>query len=136
MFRTTRQHWVVFIAAIAAIFVLGHIVGIARRNAQYHRVLKAYSEMLRPGMKRSEVENYFIMSKYVSFNRFCCVGPKRGAYDDLVEIGHEKPGWVCQEQLVYVAFEFAAVEPSEKSVADSDRLVRASLFRSVCLDLP
>jgi hypothetical protein len=135
MFRITRRHWVISIAAIAAILVLVHIVGIDRRNAQYRRALKAYSEVLRPGMKRSEVENYFIMSKYVSFDRSCCVGPKQGAFDDLVEIGHEKAGWVCQEQFVYVAFEFSAVEPNKKWVADSDRLVGTSLYRSVCLDL-
>jgi len=53
-----------------------------------------------------------------------------------VEIGHEKAGWVCQEQVVYVAFEFAAVEPKKEWVADPrDRLVVTRLYRSDCLDL-
>lgn len=135
--KMKARHWVVLIAAIAAIFLLAHIGGIAYRDTQYRRVLKSYSDVLKPGMKRSEVENYFIMSKYVSFNRECCVGPKRGTFDDLVEIAHEKPGWVCQEQVVYVAFEFAAVDRKREWVADpGDRLVRTSLYRSVCLDLP
>src|SRR5207302_6889447 len=114
------------VAAIAAIFLLAHVVGIARRNAQYRATLKTYSDVLRPGMKRTDVENYFIMSKYVSFNR--------GASEDIVEIAHEKAGWVCQEQVVYLKFEFAAVEPNEPKPGDS--LVRTSLNRSVCLDLP
>ena len=135
--KMKAQHWVALIAAIAGIFVLVHIAGIVYRNVQYRRALKAYSDVLKPGMKRSEVENYFIMSKYISFNRECCVGPKRGTFDDLVEIAHEKAGWVCQEQVVYVAFEFATVEPKREWVADpGDRLVRTSLYRSVCLDLP
>ena len=77
------------------------------------------------------------MSRHVPFNRDCCVGPERGTFDDLVEIAHEPEGWVCQEQVVYVAFEFAAVEPKTQWVADpEDRLVKTSLFRSICLDLP
>lgn len=129
--------WISLIAVVPVIFVLVHIGGIARRNALYHRALKAYSDVLKPGMRRSEVEKHFIMSKYVSFNRECCVGPKRGTFDDLVEIAHEPEGWFCQEQVVYAAFEFAAVEPKREWVADpGDRLVRTSLYRSVCLDLP
>ena len=96
---------------------------------QYRRVLKAYSDVLKPGMKRSEVENYFIMSKYVLFDR--------GASEDVVDIAHEKAGWFCQEQIACLRFEFAAVEPMKGLAADpGDRLVRTSLDRSVCLDLP
>ena len=125
-----KPHYLVaqIIAAIAAIFLLVDIVGIARCNAQYHAILKTYSDMLKPGMKRSDVENYFIMSKYVSFNR--------GPSEDIVEIA-QRAGWICQEQLVYLRFEFAAVEPEKKLVAESgNRLARISLNRSLCLDLP
>jgi len=114
------------VAAISAILLVVHIVGIAWREAQYHATLNAYSRVLKPGMKRSEVENYFVMSKYVSFSR--------GASEDIVEIAHERAGWVCQEQLVYLMFEFDGVEPSEPK--STDRLVRTSLDRSACLDLP
>ena len=118
--------WVALIAAIAAIFVTVHIGRIAYSNAQYRRVLKTYSDVLKPGMKRSEVEKYLVMSKYASFSR--------AASQDIVEIAHEKAGWVCQEQLVYLRFEFDGVEPNEPKSADS--LVRTSLERSGCLDLP
>jgi len=116
----------VIIAAISTIVLLVHTAGIAWRDAQYHAILKTYSRVLKPGMKRSEVENYFVMSKFVSFSR--------GASQDIVEIAHEKAGWVCQEQLVYLRFEFDGVEPNEPTSTDS--LVRTSLDRSVCLDLP
>lgn len=123
-----KPHYLValIIAAISAMLLLVHIVGIAWRDAQYHAILKTYSHVLKPGLKRSEVETYFVMSKYVSFSR--------GASQDIVEIASEKAGWVCQEQLVYLRFEFDGVEPNEPKSTDS--LVRTSLDRSVCLDLP
>lgn len=97
------------VAAIAAIFLLIHIVvihivGIARRDTQYRAILTTYSDVLKPGTKRSEVENYFIMSKYVSFRL-------TEEHEDSVQIAHEGTGRVCQEQLVYFTFEFATVEP-------------------------
>jgi len=122
-----KLHYLValIVAAISAILLLVHVVGIARRDAQYRSTLKTYSDVLKPGMKRSEVENYFVMSKYVSFSR--------GASEDVVEIAHEPAGWVCGE-VIYVTFAFDGVEPSEPKPGDS--LLRTSLNRSVCLDLP
>lgn len=57
--------WISLIAVVPEIFVLVHIGGIARRNAQYHRTLKAYSVVLRPGMKRSEVETLLHMREEI-----------------------------------------------------------------------
>ena len=123
-----KPHHVValIITAIVAILVLVHVVGIARRNAQYRAVLKSYSDVLKPGTKRGDVENYFTMSRYVSFNR--------GASQDTVDVAREGPGWVCKDQLVYLVFEFDRTEPSKPE--PTDRLVRISLDRSLCLDLP
>src|SRR5882672_7865075 len=106
--KIKAQRWVVLIAVIASLFVLVYIIGIVRRNAQYDRILKMYSEVLKPGMNRSEVEAYLITSKHVSFKQECCVGSK--AWTDLVAIAYEQ-GWVCQEEVVNVAFQFAATEP-------------------------
>ena len=66
-----KPHYLValIVAAIAAIFLLSHIVGVARSDAQYRAILKTYSDVLKPGMERSDVENYFMTSKYVSFDR-------------------------------------------------------------------
>ena len=81
-----EPHYLValIIAAILAILLTTHIAGIAWRDIRYHAVLKTYSSALKPGMKRREVENYFVTSKYVSFSR--------GASQDIVEIAHEKAG--------------------------------------------
>lgn len=125
--RMKPQHLVALIvAAISVIFLSVHVIGIARRDAQYRAILKTYTDVLKPGMKRSDVENYFVMSKYVSFSR--------AASEDIVEIAREKAGWVCQEQVIYLTFEFARDEPGEPNPADS--LLRTCLNRSVCLDLP
>jgi hypothetical protein len=92
--KVKPQYWVALIGmAIALTFVLVHIFGIALRNAEYNKILKSYSDVLKPGMKRSDVETYFTMSRYVSFSHGM---GSRGAYDDMVAIAHEKEGWVCQ----------------------------------------
>jgi hypothetical protein len=41
------------VAALAGLFLVVHMVGIARRNAEYRDILKSYSDELKPGMKRS-----------------------------------------------------------------------------------
>jgi hypothetical protein len=133
--KIKTKRWVVLIAVIVSLFVLVCIVGIVRRNAQYDRILKTYTEVLKPGMKRSEVEAYLIKSKHVSFKQECCVESK--AWTDLVAIAY-KQGWVCQEEVVNVAFQFAATEPKTNLyVGDpEDRLVGIYLNRPGCLLVP
>lgn len=125
---TVKPHHLVtrIVAGIFAILLLVHMVGIVRRDVEYHAIVRTYSRVLKPGMTGSEVENYFVLSKYVSFTR--------AASEDIVEIAHEKAGWFCQEQLVYLRFEFDGAQPNEPRPMDI--LVRTSLKRSLCLDLP
>lgn len=129
------NYWITLIGVAAVLSpVLVHVAGITWRNVQYYKILKNYSGVLKPGMKRSDVETYFIMSRYVSFSHEL---GSRGAFDDRVEIAHEEEGWLCQKQFVYVVFQFAATEPDREVAAKpEDRLVGISLDRSVCLDLP
>jgi len=132
---TRSKRWVLVLAFVTAICVLVPLVGFARGEVQYHRRMNDFAKVLKPGMKRVEVEAY-LRSQNIDFGRECCSGTKLGAMDDLVEVGHKKAGLICIERSVYVAFQFAAVEPNDKWVADSDRLVNIDLYRSVCLDLP
>lgn len=134
--KIKSQYWITLVGMAAVLTpLLVHMFGIAQRNAQYRRILKSYSDALKPGVKRREVETYFIMSRYVSFSNGNIVA--RGAYDEIVEIAREKEGWVCQEQVIYVVFKFAASEPQRKGAANpEDRLTGTSLDRSFCLDLP
>jgi hypothetical protein len=98
-----------------------------KREAAYQAALQSYSEVLRPGMTRKNLEDY-LRGKGTGFQQMCCVD-ERSAYADLVRIGKEKHPWYCSEHNVYVAFQFAAVEPHDALHAyDSDVLKRVTIF--------
>jgi len=79
-------------------------------------------------MTRKEVESY-LRAKALGFQRMCCID-ERSAFADLVKIGSEDAPWYCSEQNIYVAFQFAGVEPHEAlKVSDSDSLKRVTIFR-------
>lgn len=78
-------------------------------------------------MTRKNVEDYF-RSKDIHVTQMCCID-ERTAYADLVRIGKEKHPWYCSEHNVYVAFQFAAVEPHTSFRAhDSDVLKKVTIF--------
>ena len=80
-----------------------------KREAAYQAKLQSYSDVLKPGMTRKNVEDY-LRGKGVEFGKLCCVD-KESVFSDLVKIGKEKHPWYCEEHNVYIAFQFAAVEP-------------------------
>jgi hypothetical protein len=82
-----------------------------KREAVYQAALQSYSDALKPGMTRKNVEDYF-RSKGIAFQQLCCIF-KESAFADLVKIGKEKHPWYCSEHNVYVAFRFTAVKPDE-----------------------
>jgi hypothetical protein len=101
------------------------------REAGYPLALRAYSEIVQPGMTRKEVENA-LRSRATSFSKI--LGPFGGTaeYGDLVKIGEEDAPWYCSEEYVYVAFVFSAVEKHDLEHhlgADSDVLKKVQIFR-------
>ena len=72
--------------------------------------LRAYSQALKPGMTRGQVQDY-LHSRGVNFFERCCFEP-RGAFSVLVKVGQEDAPWYCSEWPDYVAFEFNATESS------------------------
>jgi hypothetical protein len=80
-----------------------------KREAVYQAILHLYTQVLKPGMTRKEVEDY-LRARNVKFRQMCCVDIKessrRSSWDDLVKIGEEDVPWVCSENNVYVAFQF------------------------------
>ena len=133
MLRMNRRRWVLLGLFIPVLYAALHFAQWRVREHQYARTLKAFSDVLRPGMTRGDVERY-LGSKNFEFLRECsgC-----DTLTDLVKISHENAGWLCIEQNVYAAFDFTATEPHDwKEARDSDRLVRVYPDRSVCLDLP
>jgi hypothetical protein len=87
-----------------------------KREVAYQSILRSYSEVLRPGMTRKEVENY-LRAKNVTFSQMCCVDPRdthKGVNDEVTKIGHEDAPWFCSANTVYVAFRFTG--PERRSV--------------------
>jgi hypothetical protein len=92
----------------------------SRREIEYQETLHSYSEILKTGMSRKEVEDY-LSAKKIRFRQMCCVDTKKfsrdaydNAYDDLVKIGQEDVPWFCSENNVYIAFQFLG--PNKNSV--------------------
>ena len=102
-----------------------------RREATYQSTLHAYSEDLKPGMTRKEVEDY-LHAKSTPYVTMCCVD-ERSAMADLVRIGKEKHPWYCSEHVVYIAFQFVD-EPFDghhSSHRDSDKLKAVTIHHSL-----
>ena len=59
-------------------------------------------------------------------------------WTDFVIVGDEKPGWICEEQYIYAAFDFKATEPQHdwKEAHNSDQVVKVYPDRSACLTFP
>ena len=101
-----------------------------KREAAYQVKLQSYSDVLKPGMTRKNVEDY-LRGKGVAYGQLCCIDEK-SAYADLVYIGKEKHPWYCEKHSVYIAFQFAAVEPHKFSEAyDSDTLKSITVFHKL-----
>jgi hypothetical protein len=99
-----------------------------KREVTYESALRAYSEVLKPGMTRREVEDY-LRAKNIEFRQMCCVEDERTAYADLTKVGKEHVPWYCERHNVYVAFQFAAVEAHKPAEArDSDALKKITIF--------
>jgi hypothetical protein len=101
-----------------------------KREAAYQAKLQSYSDVLKPGMTRKSVEDH-LRAEGVVFGQLCCID-ERSAYADLVKIGKEKHPWYCEEHNVYIAFQFAAVEPHKGWEGyDSDALKRITIFHKL-----
>jgi hypothetical protein len=106
-----------------------------RREVEYQKTLRTYSEVLGNGFTRKQVEDY-LSANNVAFQRMCCISVKvsRGvednAYDDLVRIGQdEHVPWYCSKRSVYIAFQFLGSKKESSLSADpSDRLQDVTIY--------
>jgi hypothetical protein len=83
-----------------------------KRETTYQSALRSYSQILKPGMKRKEVEDYLRLNK-IEFQQM-------SAYD-LTKIGEEKPPWYCGTSDVYVKFRFTNVRKGERQFDADDK---------------
>jgi hypothetical protein len=80
----------------------------AKREAAYQSALLSYTRVLKPGIRRKEVEDY-LRARNVEFGQMCCVGkqvPQKRSLDDIAKVGQENAPWFCSEHNVFVAFQF------------------------------
>jgi len=99
-----------------------------RRESAYQAALQTYSQNLKPGLNRKDVESY-LRARNIGFTQMCCV-LERSAFADLVKVGQEDAPWYCSEQYIYIAFEFRAAEAHslQSPIYDSDRLKTVEIF--------
>lgn len=119
-----------FVAFVTAVSDVRAQSAKEKREAAYQAKLRAYSDVLKVGMTRKEVESY-LRGNNNTFGQWCCID-EPSAYADLVKIGKEKHPWYCEAGNVYVAFQFSAVEPHKAAAAyDSDILKRITIFHQL-----
>ena len=93
----------------------------AKRETAYQAALRSYSQILKRGMKRTEVEDYLRENKTEFFHL---------SLDDLTKIGEDAPAWFCGFAGVYVKFQFVGVRPLESRLEanDDDTLDEIKIF--------
>jgi hypothetical protein len=94
------------------------------REATYRSALRSYSNNLKPGTPRRDVENY-LRAKGAPITQ---MGGRSGR-SDLTKIGKEDAPWYCSEYNVYVMFKFDATDPATGVLSDSDKLKEVTIFR-------
>jgi hypothetical protein len=83
---------------------LGALAGCVARRTK--AAVLSYSQVLKPGMTRKEVEDYFRANK-VQFSQECCVGGSNiHSLVDLIKIGTQHIPVPCGDTPYYVAFIF------------------------------
>jgi hypothetical protein len=114
VFPFTRTKGAILLAvAVASLISFGIRTELKKRGQNqreigYQSIVREYSQALRPGMTRKEVEDY-VRTRNAHIRETCCVesGFHRHSYDDLIKIGAEDAPWFCGEHNVYVALQFA-----------------------------
>jgi hypothetical protein len=140
MIREDMRRWrlptaafiVILLSVVAVRYTLGKRAQ-QKREASYESALRFYSEALKPGMTRGEVEEY-LQTHNVRFRQMCCVDVKdfsKGVYDDLMKIGGEDAPWFCSQKNVYIALQFTGVRRGTNSwyALGNDTLAAVSIYR-------
>lgn len=101
-----------------------------KREAAYQSALLSYTQVLKPGLTRKEVEDY-LRARHVDFGQICCVvgiqpHPKH-SLDDITKVGEEGAPWFCSEHYVFVAFQFEDYGEYKSILGADDRDILKSV---------
>ena len=101
------------------------------RQALYQQAVKEFSDALKPGTARSEVESY-LRSRDRKFSHVFGPGLSNSASDgaaDLVKIGAEKAPPYCSGLDIFVALRFSSMQAGPMlHVSESDKLKDVVLY--------
>jgi len=98
-----------------------------KREAGYQAVLQDYTEIVKVGATRKEVEE-LLKSRNTSFGRLCCV-EQGTTFSDLIQIGKEKHPWYCGEHAVYIAIEFVAIDrDAPRKINETDVVQKVAIW--------
>jgi hypothetical protein len=131
---TKRRFWIAALLATVSLPTACYVHGRVRFTIN-GRTAKAaqlkYSEALRPGSTRKDVESY-LKARGTAFGlRWPGADIHGNAFAILVKVADEDVPWYCSAWPDYVAFEFAPTEQvqtgSLRSSADSDVLTQVLL---------
>lgn len=132
----TRKHRITltvsFVLLVGCVLALRNVIegrNAKKRQVQYQAALESYSDAMKPGSSRRDVE-FYLHQRKLPFQQLCCVRERRSAYADLLKVGEEKVPWFCNKNNTYVALEFEATEPHGEipEAHDSDRLISTTLW--------
>lgn len=131
--KSWRRLLVVLLALSVCLFSIRYVSKLRaqkRRALTYQAALEPYSQALRPGMTREEVEDY-LRANNAPLYHMCCVKPKGssdGAYDRLTKVGQEEVPWFCSQNNIYIAFLFTGPKRVATTADASDRLTSIELY--------
>lgn len=138
--RRSRFYMAALVVAVLLVtFGIRHVVADRarrKRESEYAKVLQSFSTVLKTGMTRKQVEDYF-KDKNISFSQTCCISVKQfspgvydNAYDDLVKIGEDEVPWFCSQYNVYIAFQFlGSAKNGLPNSGSSDKVKDVTIFR-------
>jgi hypothetical protein len=98
-----------------------------KREAGYQTALQAYSEFVKIGATRREVEEA-LRSKNTPYIRLCCV-EQGTTFADLIEIAKEKHPWYCSAHMVYIAIQYVAIDSNvPNTVRETDVVQKVTIW--------
>lgn len=115
---TKRRFWIAALLATASLPTACYVHGKIRFTINQRTVKAAqlkYSEALKPGTSREDVENYLKARGTAFGQRWPGADMHSKAFAILVKVADEDVPWYCSAWPDYVAIEFAPTKPAQTS---------------------
>jgi hypothetical protein len=128
---TKRRFWIAALVATVSLPTAYCVRGKIRFTINQRKVKAAqlkYSEVLKPGTSRRDVEHYLKAQGTAFGQRWPGADVHSKAFAILVKVADEDVPWYCSAWPDYIAIEFAPTKPAQtsflRSQADSDMVTQ------------